>query len=277
MNHIRTICFAVFLSALVTIPGARPAHSAEPKDVCFSRRGSITCPSVRVPARATGEVVRWLRDIGDSVKEGAVLAELRDPEIEADLKLAEAELALAVATEKEFVATKGGKVDASPAKEQLARLAAQVKVAEARVASAKERLAALTVRSPINGVVGKRSIDRGDYVRKGETELFTILDLARIEAVVNVPELDSEHVKKEQRCTINLDALPGREVAGVVDRIEPNVETPAERLDVFGRLDRRPEGPRTFRVYVTLRPTKEQENIRLLPGMTAQVGFGPLK
>jgi RND family efflux transporter MFP subunit len=252
----------------------RPARGQKGDDTRFSRAGYIECPKAEVKARTTGMVARILHDVGDAVKVGALLAELDDPEGLAEVKLAEAELALAVASQKEFLATKGGKVGSSPAKEQLAKLEAQLKVAEARLELAKVRADARRVRSPTDGVVGRRSTDVGNYVRKAETNLFTVLDVSHMRAVAEVPELDITAVHKRQQCTIHIDALANLVLAGQVDRVEPLQESVERRFDPFGRpLDARLREPQ-YRVFVTLTRTKDLKKVRLLPGMRARIGFG---
>jgi RND family efflux transporter MFP subunit len=261
MRRSRAILLATGLAtvAVTLLPtDPRPISAADPKEVRFTHRAVITCPNTPIPARTTGEVKRVLREEGAAVKAGEVLAELHDPELEADLKLAEAELALAVASEKEFRAKNTeSPLTASPAKEILARYGAQIKVAEARLGVVKVRVAALTVRSPIEGVVGKRNVEPGDYVRKGDAELFVVFDPSRPEAVVDLPERDIAGLAKKQKCTVRVDAYPDLTLAGEVDRLGPVAR----------------EAPRTVRVYVRVQVPKD-EKPRLLPGMTAQVGFG---
>jgi multidrug resistance efflux pump len=267
---------AVMVSALAVAsegPGG-PADGQKRDGARFSRAGQIECPKAEVTARTAGMVARILHDVGDAVKAGDLLAELDDPEGLAEVKLAEAELALAVASHKEFLAAKGARVGSSPAKEQLAKLEAQVKVAEARLELAKIRADGRRVRSPIDGVVGRRNTDVGNYVSKGETNLFTVLDVSHVRAVVQVPELDVTAVHKKQRCTIHIDALADLVFAGQVDRIELLQEPVEKRFDPFGRpIDPRLREPQ-YRVFVTLTPTKGLEKVRLLPGMSARVGFG---
>jgi RND family efflux transporter MFP subunit len=271
------------LVALVAVVSALRVSGGGPGDppggqkadnVRFTRHGQIECPRVQVTAHTTGVVARVRHDVGDVVKAGDLLAELDNPEAVAEVRLAEAELALAAATQKEFLAAKGGKVDSSPAKEQLARLEAQVKVAEARLDLAKVRADGRNVRSPVDGIVGLRFTDVGNFVRKGETDLFTVLDVSRLRAVATVPELDVAGVREKQPCTVRVDALPDLVFVGRVERIEPVHDLAARRSDPLGR----PRDPRPvkaeYRVFVTLVPTKDLEKFRLLPGMTVQVGFG---
>jgi RND family efflux transporter MFP subunit len=268
---------AVMVSALALAgeDRGRPARGQKGDDTRFSRAGHIECPKAEVAARTSGMVARILHDVGDAVKAGDLVAELDDPEGLAEVKLAEAERALAVASHKEFLAAKGGKVDSSPAKEQLAKLEAQLKVAEARLELAKVRADGRSVRSPIDGVVGRRSTDVGNYVRKGEANLFTVLDVSHVRAVVEVPELDITAVHEKQRCTIHIDALAGVVLAGQVDRVEPLHDPIEQRFDPFGRpIDPRLRQPQTYRVFVALVPGKDREKVRLLPGMSARVGFG---
>ena len=259
MNASRSLVFAAGLIALVAVfSGDLPASSAADEKEARFTRAVISCPAARVHAKGTGEVRRVLAEEGTIVKAGDVLAELQDAELEAELKLAEAEVALAVATVKEFTAGKTQvQLDSSPAKETLARLEAQVKVAEARLTVAQVRVAGLVVHSPIAGTVGKRAVEPGNYVRKG-AELFTVYDLTKPEAVVQVPEKDIAAVRKGQKCTVRIDALPDLKLTGEVSRVEPVA------ADFPGR--------RIVRVYVAVQNPKDERKY-LRPGMTGEVAF----
>lgn len=259
MHASRSLVFAAGVIALAAVFATDPPASsaADQKETRFTR-AVIDCPATRVHAKGTGEVRRVLAEEGSVVKAGDVLAELQDAELEAELKLAEAEVALAMATVKEFMAGKTqAQLAASPAKETLARLEAQVKVAEARLRVAQVRVAGLVVISPLAGTVGKRAVEPGNYVRKG-AELFTVYDLTKPEAVVQVPEKDVAAVRKGQKCTVRIDAIPDLKLAGEVDRIEPIV------ADAPGR--------RVVRVYVAVQNPKDERKY-LRPGMTGEVAF----
>lgn len=243
------------LAALVINHGAAAAQKENAGRLTVP--GIIDCPQSRVMAGATGRVAKVHAEEGTVVKAGDVLAELEDPECDAELRLAEAELTLALAVEKEFVATKGGKVDESPAKEQLARLNAQVKVAEARLNLVKTRAAARTVRSTIDGIVGSRLVEPGSYTRRSESELFRVVDLSRPQLVVEVHERDIAKLGKNSKCSIRVDAIPDLQLTGDVIRIEPI---------------RRSESQST-RVIVSVNNSDTVKG-KLKPGMTAQVEFG---
>jgi membrane fusion protein, multidrug efflux system len=108
-------------------------------------------------------------------------------------------------------------------------------------ARAQYRLAALelsytTVLAPISGVVASRSIKTGNFVQIN-TPIFRIVDDARLEATLNVPERELATLKAGQPVTLLADALPGQRFTGVVDRIAPVVDSGSGTFRVVCAFD----------------------------------------
>ena len=96
-------------------------------------------------------------------------------------------------------------------------------------ARAQHRMASLElsytgVEAPISGVIASRSIKPGNFVQIN-TPIFRIIDNARLEATLNVPERELATLKAGQPVTVVVDALPGQRFEGVVDRIAPVVDS----------------------------------------------------
>lgn len=96
-------------------------------------------------------------------------------------------------------------------------------------ARAANRLANLEVSyanvvAPISGVVAQRSIKPGNFVQIN-TPIMRIVDTSRLEAVLNVPEREIATLKAGLPVKLQVDALPGREFAGTVDRVAPVVDS----------------------------------------------------
>ncbi|MFB3906022.1 MAG: efflux RND transporter periplasmic adaptor subunit [Acidobacteriota bacterium] len=133
----------------------------------------------------------------------------------------------------------GGKV---PSQQELEAGQAAVKRAEADEASAKAAvsqaqatldatrtdLSKAIIKSPINGVVLKRSIEPGQTVAATfqAPVLFTIAeDLRRMELHVDVDEADVSQVRVGQRATFAVDAYPERKFAARITKVSFGSET----------------------------------------------------
>ena len=80
-----------------------------------------------------------------------------------------------------------------------------------------------TVTAPISGVVASRSIKSGNFVQIN-TPIIRIVDQSRLEATLNVPEREIAKLKPGQAVGLAVDALPGKQFTGTVDRVAPVVD-----------------------------------------------------
>ena len=142
------------------------------------------------------------------------------------------------------------------AEAQVEHALAQVKQREAALHNSKVDLEHTVIRSPLDGVVIKRSVDIGQTVAASlqAPTLFTIAqDLRRMQVDTNVDEADIGRIQVGQRVTFTVDAFPGREFSGRVEQIRKAPETIQNVV--------------TYTVVVSA----ENQDQRLLPGMTANV------
>jgi RND family efflux transporter MFP subunit len=108
----------------------------------------------------------------------------------------------------------------------------QIRMAEAQVLGdtlaldlANERLGDTKVTSPIDGVVTARSVQIGQIISSGisnvggGTTALTVSDLSRIFILGAVDEADIGKVATSQPVEITVDAFPGKRFAGRVERI----------------------------------------------------------
>ena len=96
--------------------------------------------------------------------------------------------------------------------------------ARAQYRMATLELSYTTVVAPIAGVVASRDIKPGNFVQIN-SPIIRIVDKARLEATLNVPEREIAKLQPGQRVDLVADALPGRQFEGVVDRVAPVVDT----------------------------------------------------
>lgn len=157
----------------------------------------------RISAQVSGQVVSLsdVFEVGGMFRKGDVLAVLEQTDYQTELKLAEAELAQAVAALQEEVAR--GKVAESEwrsvnsrvppelglRKPQLASEQANVKAAEAKLERARRNLDRTEIKAPYNGIVIERNIDLGQFVSTG-SDVGTLYSTDAAE--VRLPITESE-------------------------------------------------------------------------------------
>src|SRR5258708_36548930 len=90
-------------------------------------------------------------------------------------------------------------------KAQRSAVEAAVKADEAQLEQAKLNLSYTQIRAPIDGMVGERSVQVGNYVAPGTT-LMTVVPLSQVYIEANYLELDLLHDPNGQPVTIHLDA-----------------------------------------------------------------------
>jgi membrane fusion protein (multidrug efflux system) len=99
---------------------------------------------------------------------------------------------------------------------------AQAQVANARAALdlARQDLAHTLIRAPIDGVVGDRQVQVGDFVEAG-TRLLTIVPLDALYVTANFKETQVARMVAGQPATVKVDALSGRTLKGEVESFAP--------------------------------------------------------
>jgi RND family efflux transporter MFP subunit len=220
-----------------------------------------------VLARANGYLRQRYVDIGDRVKQGQVLAEIEAPELEQQVRQAQATLEQAQSSVQQAEAG----LQQGTTNENLARLTAgrwanlvsrgavskqendvyqaqyvaqqanvqaldkAVAAARSNVNAAQANLARLTelrgyqtVRAPFAGVITVRNIDVGALINEGNTLIYRIAQTGRMRTYINVPQSEAESVRIGQTATLEFSELQNRKFTGTVTRTS-NALDPATR------------------------------------------------
>jgi HlyD family secretion protein len=141
----------------------------------------------------------------------------------------------------------------------------QIRQEQASLRSNRYELSKVTIDSPIDGIVTRRSIEEGETVVIGTmnnagTVLLTIADMSVIEAQVEVDETNVPIVAMDQRARVMVDALPDRTFTGRVTEIGNSpIQQPAGAGE--GSSNRQATN---FKVSVTL----DQQIPDIRPGFT---------
>lgn len=100
-------------------------------------------------------------------------------------------------------------------REDRAAVAARVAQAQAALQLARVRLEKTIVRAPVAGLIQRRHVDTGEYVRAGQP-LADIVDIRRIKVKVSVPERDVVHLRPGSEVAVFFDALGRRRLGRVI-------------------------------------------------------------
>ena len=153
-------------------------------------------------ARTSGYLREWKTDIGTTVKKGQLLAEIDTPEVDQELRQAQADLATAQAnyelarTTNErwqgLLATQSvSQQDADQRAGDAAAKAAARQSAAANLARLEQLESFKRVLAPFDGVVTQRNTDVGALINAGTSPgnaLFRVADTHRLRIYVSVPQ-----------------------------------------------------------------------------------------
>jgi membrane fusion protein (multidrug efflux system) len=151
----------------------------------------------------------------------------------------------------------------------LAEAEASVARAQAAADLARQDQTHAIVRAPIDGVVGDRQVEPGDYVQPG-SRLLTLVPMNALYVTANFKETQVSRMIAGQPATIRVDALPGKTLKGEVDSFAPGSGSE------FSLLPFEP-GTGNFtkivqRVPVRIRLDPGQDGLdRLRPGLSSTV------
>ncbi len=251
--------------------------------------------SVSVGSQVSGQIKELYADFNSPVKAGQLIAridpetfQLRVRQAEADLEstrasvaVQKAEVARVTATlmdarrdlerkkmlvEKNFIsAADRDKAEATAdvakaaldvALAQANNSSAVVKQRESQLAQARVDLERTAIRSPVDGVVVKRSVDTGQTVAASlqAPELFIIArNLTDMQVETSIDEADVGRIVVGQKASFTVDAFPGRSFSGQVTQIRKAATVVSNVV--------------TYTVIVSA----ANPDLTLLPGMTANV------
>ncbi|MBK8119598.1 MAG: efflux RND transporter periplasmic adaptor subunit [Sulfuritalea sp.] len=251
--------------------------------------------SVSVGSQVSGQIKELFADFNSPVQAGQLIAridpetfQLRVRQAEADLEstrasvaVQKAEVARVTATlmdaqrdferkkmlvEKNFISAADR--DKAEAAYEVAKAALDVALAQANNSSAvvKQRESQLSqakvdlertgIRSPVDGVVVKRSVDTGQTVAASlqAPELFIIAkNLSDMQVETSIDEADVGRIVVGQKASFTVDAFPGRSFSGQVTQIRKAATVVSNVV--------------TYTVIVAA----ANPDLTLLPGMTANV------
>jgi HlyD family secretion protein len=137
-------------------------------------------------------------------------------------------------------AYEGAKASFEAAKQNVVGSQYGLAQSQASVKEAQDNLAKTTIYSPVDGVVSKLSIEKGERVLGTQqfagTEIMTISDLSKMDVNVDVNENDINRISLGDSSKIEVDAFLGKKFTGVVTEIGSSanvVGTSADQVTNF--------------------------------------------
>jgi len=105
-------------------------------------------------------------------------------------------------------------------KAQRTQAEANLKEAKATLALRQNDLDNTVIRAPVDGVIGNKGVDVGQYVKAG-TQLFALVPDRDVYIVANFKETQIERVRPGQPVEISVDAFPSGRLKGHVESFSP--------------------------------------------------------
>jgi HlyD family secretion protein len=227
-----------------------------------------------VSSKVTGRVVEVLIEEGMRVQEGQLLARIDATNVQASLRLAEAQLTSARGAIGETRATldqaqrtlrrtsllsdnkvtseaelENARADAEMLEARLKRQEAEVAVAERNVEVWRQQLEDTNVRAPFEGVVTAKNAQPGEIISPlsagggfTRTGICTIVDMSSLEVEVDVNESYINRVSAGQPVMVTLDSYPDWHIPSKVIAIIPTADRQKATVRVrvgFDALDSR--------------------------------------
>lgn len=188
---------------------------------------------------------------GDIVSVGQVLTTLDDKDAvlrleysESKLKTAQAQMNLA---EKRSSINEQlyqvGAIIKSKLEESLLEVEqakTQVETAEKEMELAKAELAKTTLKAPMDGVMGTREAEPGEFVTP-QAVVGTLLDVGSVFVELGIIERDIERIRMGQKVKITVDSLPSQTFQGTIDNLAPMIEGKSRTLTAKVKVEN-PQG-----------------------------------
>jgi RND family efflux transporter MFP subunit len=216
--------------AVPTVAVVKPSGDATP--VVLDLPGRLEALS-RAPiyARVPGYLKSWKADIGAHVKAGDLLAEIEAPDVDEQLRQAEADLATAEANARVSRSTadryqmmlKSNAVSQQQVDEKVGDAAAKeatVKSQRANVDRLRTQHEFERIVAPFDGTVTARDTDVGALINAGSAagqELFVVSDTRRLRVYVNVPQVFAANLPRGTQAKVSVPEREGSSYPAVVE------------------------------------------------------------
>ena len=190
--------------------------------------------------------------VGDFVRQGQVLARLR--QVEHRDQVADADAALGQAR-ADYERVSQLYENRSTSKAEYDAAYARYTASQARRSQAAVALGDATLRAPLDGLILSNSVEVGGLAGPS-APLFRIADTRVVKVAFGVPDIAVPQLQLGQPIPIQADALPGAALEGRITRISPSADPESRVFEVEAALTN-PQGRLKVGMLATLRLARE--------------------
>lgn len=209
-------------------------------------------------AFARSEVARYTPLAATGAETREHLSQLQHQARDAAAQVASARAALTAAQRRV------GTLDA-----QVGQALSQGKAAQAQLAAANVNLASTIVRASIDGRIGNKSVEPGQFVQPG-LRLMSIVPVTRLYINANFKETQLALMRVGQPATIKVDALGGIKLAGRVESFSPGTGAQFSLLPPQNATGNFTKIVQRVPVRISIEASPDAQRL-LLPGMSVTV------
>ena len=202
---------------------------------------------VTLTARLSGTLASVEADVGTAVRAGDVIARFDTEALTLSqnrlVATTEAKAATLLRAQKDLERTRSLAANGGVAQAKLTEvetdvvvLKAELRALQAEEAEAQRALDDAVVTAPFDGIVNSRRINPGQAVSIN-TELFEVVDIAKLDLVALVPPQESARLLIGQTASIEIEGLPDTPLPARLDRISPATLDNSRSLQVYLRLE----------------------------------------
>jgi len=209
---------------------------------------------------AAGRVVATPVDVGQFVKQGAVLVRLQGIDAglrldearaavtraEASLKLAESQNTLAQTTAQRYAALQAtgdvsntvadqAKTGAETAVQNVNTARASLAQGRAQLALAEKAVADVAILAPFSGYISERRVSVGEYVQPSNP-VVTLLKIDPLRLRLTIPGVQAGQVRAGQNVTATVDAFPEQSFTGKITAINPAIAAESRSFTAEARV-----------------------------------------
>ncbi len=208
----------------------------------------------------SGRVVATPVDVGQFVKEGAVLVRLQGIDAglrldearaavsraEANLKLAESQNTLAQSTAQRYASLQAtgdvsitvadqARTSAETSVQNVNTARATVAQARAQLALAEKVVADVAVVAPFSGYISERRVSLGEYVQPS-TAVVTLLKIDPLRLQLTIPGVQAGLIRVGQTVRATVDAFPEQTFTGRITAVNPSISAESRSFRVEARV-----------------------------------------
>jgi membrane fusion protein, multidrug efflux system len=240
--------------------GVAPVQAMD-EPVTIEATGSFEADeSSDVAPEASGRVVATPVDVGQYVRQGALLVRLQGVDAglrldearaavtraEAAVKLAESQNELAQTTSQRYAALLAtgdvsrtvadqARTGAETSLQSVNTARASLAQARAQLAMAEKAVSDVVVTAPFAGYISERKVSLGEYVQPS-TAVVTLLKIDPVRLRLTIPGVQAGQVAIGQQVNASVDAFPERSFSGQITAVNPAIAAESRSFIVEARV-----------------------------------------